>query len=62
LCQPCDEVIDEDIYAVAIEINVTANSVEHAVELALSDLRDPDMEWTDFTVTLPDSTVKEVKR
>lgn len=56
LCQPVEETED---YAVAIEINVTAPSTERAIELALDDLRDPTLEWTDFTVT-HDGTTTEV--
>lgn len=47
LCQP----IEEDEYKFTITIQVTASSFEQAAEHALDDLRDPAMEWTDYTIT-----------
>lgn len=63
LCQPFEEDDEETEYTVALEIMVTATGVGHAVDLALEDLRDPEMEWTDFTVVrLSDQRHTEVKR
>jgi hypothetical protein len=53
LCQPA--YAEETEHIVSIEITVTASSVDEAVEFALNDLRDPAMEWTDFTVTNTDT-------
>lgn len=41
---------DERTWEVSIPISVTAPDRERAIEYALDDLRDPDMEWTDFIV------------
>lgn len=42
--------MSDRVWEVSIPITVTADDEQQAIKHALDDLRDPDMEWTDFEV------------